>query len=219
MLKITASVISGIFDHAKAEAPMEVCGYLAEKEGVIVQQYKMKNMDASDVHFAMDPEEQFEAIRDMRAKGFELAAVYHSHPTTSAHPSPEDIRLAYDPDVSYVIVSLAGGSEVLKSFKIRDNRVEPEKIDIFQDSPSSRSEPVSDAGEEVFRDYRGVICPMNFVKVKIDLANMVTGQTLKVLLDDGAPIRNVPRSVADEEHEIVAQKKEGDHWSVIIKKS
>jgi sulfite reductase (ferredoxin) len=72
--------------------------------------------------------------------------------------------------------------------------------------------------EEVFRDYRGVACPMNFVKVKLDLAMMGSGQLLKVLLDDGEPIENVPRSVADEGHEIVKQKKENDFWSVFIRK-
>jgi sulfite reductase (ferredoxin) len=72
--------------------------------------------------------------------------------------------------------------------------------------------------EEVFRDYRGVACPMNFVKVKLALAMMTTGQKLKVLLDDGEPIENVPRSVADEGHKIVEQKKTDDYWAVLIRK-
>ncbi len=72
--------------------------------------------------------------------------------------------------------------------------------------------------KEVFRDYRGVACPMNFVKVKLDLAMMTTGQTLKVLLDDGEPMENVPRSVADEGHEILEQKKTDDYWAVRIRK-
>ncbi len=133
MLKITENIISGIIDHAKKDSPIEACGYLAEKEGVIIHQYRMKNADASDIHFSLDPEEQFDAVRDIRAKGFKLAAAYHSHPTTPARPSKEDIRLAYDPDISYVIVSLSDGSETLKSFKIRNNYVEPEKIEIVQD--------------------------------------------------------------------------------------
>jgi sulfite reductase (ferredoxin) len=139
MLKIAANVISGIISHAKNEAPIEACGYLAAKEGVIVQQYKMKNMDASKIHYSLDPEEQFEVLKDMRAKGFELAGVYHSHPTTLARPSKEDIRLAYDSDISYVIVSLANGTETLNSFKIRDNQVEPQKIDIVHKPSGSRS--------------------------------------------------------------------------------
>jgi len=47
---------------------------------------------------------------------------------------------------------------------------------------------------------------------------MTTGQMLRVLLDDGEPIENIPGSVIDEGHEIVEQKKTGDHWSVLIKK-
>ncbi len=83
------------------------------------------------------------------------------------------------------------------------------------DASDTRERP-ADNDEDVFKDYRGVACPMNFVKVKLDLANMATGQRLKVLLDDGEPIENVPRSVADEGHEILEQKKTGAYWSVLI---
>ncbi len=72
--------------------------------------------------------------------------------------------------------------------------------------------------EDVFRDYRGTVCPMNFVKVKVDLAKMSKGQTLKVLLDEGEPIDNVPRSVKLQGHEIVEVNNEGGHWSVVIRK-
>ena len=67
---------------------------------------------------------------DGEKKGFELAGVYHSHPTSPARPSQEDIKLAYDPDLSYVIVSLADWENPLKSFRIRDSQVEPEEIEI-----------------------------------------------------------------------------------------
>jgi len=136
MLKITENVISGIIAHAKRDAPVEACGYLAEKEGVIVHQYKMKNADASNEHFSLDPEEQFKALRDMQEKGFELAGVYHSHPASPARPSQEDIKLAYDPDLSYVIISLAEKDNILKSFKIKENEVEPEEIEIVEQKKS-----------------------------------------------------------------------------------
>lgn len=131
MVKIDATVISGMIAHAKKDAPIEACGYLAEKNGVIARQYKLKNTDASKDHFSLDPEEQFEAVRDMHDNGFKLAGVYHSHPTTPAHPSQEDIKLAYDPDLSYVIVSLAGMKASLNSFRIQNNQVKPEKIKII----------------------------------------------------------------------------------------
>jgi sulfite reductase (ferredoxin) len=68
------------------------------------------------------------------------------------------------------------------------------------------------------RDYRGVACPMNFVKVKLDLAKMKAGDRVKVLLDDGKPIENVPRSVAAEGHAILEQVQDGAHWSIVIEK-
>ncbi|MEQ1848566.1 MAG: sulfurtransferase TusA family protein, partial [Nitrospira sp.] len=49
-------------------------------------------------------------------------------------------------------------------------------------------------------DLRGVICPYNFVKTKLKLETLEQGQVLSVLLDDGDPIRNVPRSVQNEGH-------------------
>lgn len=70
----------------------------------------------------------------------------------------------------------------------------------------------------VFRDYRGTVCPMNFVKVKVDLSKMSKGDLLKVLLDDGQPIRDVPRSVSQQGHEVVETEKEGDHWLLTIRK-
>ncbi|MCP4399616.1 MAG: sulfite reductase subunit beta (hemoprotein) [bacterium] len=69
-----------------------------------------------------------------------------------------------------------------------------------------------------FKDYRGVACPMNFVKTKIDLATMESGHRLEIYLDDGAPIDNVPRSVEAEGHKILAQTRIGEYWSVLIEK-
>ena len=69
------------------------------------------------------------------------------------------------------------------------------------------------------KDYRGVACPMNFVKTKIDLATLKSGELLEVLLDDGEPIDNVPGSVKSEGHRIIKQTKIDNYWSVIIEKS
>jgi len=68
------------------------------------------------------------------------------------------------------------------------------------------------------KDYRGVACPMNFVKTKIDLATMKSGDILEVLLDDGEPIENVPGSVKMEGHKIIRQNKTDNYWSVTIEK-
>jgi proteasome lid subunit RPN8/RPN11 len=70
---------------------------------------------------------------DVRSKKMEILAVYHSHPATPARPSGEDIALAHDPDVSYVIISLAGSREDIRSFRIVDGIVEHEVIVVMDD--------------------------------------------------------------------------------------
>jgi [CysO sulfur-carrier protein]-S-L-cysteine hydrolase len=89
----------------------------------------MTNADQSNEHFMMDPREQFAVMKEMRGKGLEMLAIYHSHPESPARPSAEDIRLALTPNVSHVIVSLeVPNNPVLKSFRITAGRVEPEEV-------------------------------------------------------------------------------------------
>ncbi len=59
---------------------------------------------------------------------------------------------------------------------------------------------------------------MNFVKTKIDIATLESGDKLEVLLDDGEPVENVPGSVKMEGHKIIRQNKIDNYWSVIIEK-
>ena len=89
---------------------------------------------------------------------------------------------------------------------------------------TNENEQKSSAGEpgatspEVKKDFRGVMCPMNFVKTKIALTPMQSGQILEILLDDGAPIENVPGSVKNEGHTILSTEKVENYWKVLIKK-
>lgn len=89
---------------------------------------------------------------------------------------------------------------------------------------TSENEEKLSAGEaesispDVKKDFRGVMCPMNFVKTKIALTPMQSGQILEILLDDGAPIENVPGSVKNEGHTILSTEKVENYWKVLIKK-
>ncbi|HID12037.1 MAG TPA: M67 family peptidase [Candidatus Latescibacteria bacterium] len=56
----------------------------------------------------MDPKEQIDALKDIRRLGLEMVGIYHSHVASPAYPSKRDIKLAFYPEVSYVIVSLGG---------------------------------------------------------------------------------------------------------------
>ncbi len=128
MISIKQSIIDQIVAHARNELPNEACGYLAGDDGVVTHSYQLTNIDHSPEHFSFDPAEQFQTVRDARNKGLQIVANYHSHPATPARPSVEDIRLAYDPEISYLIISLASNQSDVKSFRIKDSIVEKEEI-------------------------------------------------------------------------------------------
>ena len=120
--------------HAKKEAPLEACGYLAAKDGMIAALYALTNIDKSGEHFSFDPKEQFAAVRDARTKGLEICAVYHSHPASPARPSEEDIKLAHDPQMLYLIVSLAQEREDVRAFRIKNKSVEPVALEVIDNA-------------------------------------------------------------------------------------
>ncbi|MDA3938880.1 MAG: M67 family metallopeptidase [Spirochaetia bacterium] len=130
MLKMKKDVYDDMITHAKDGFPLEVCGYLGEKDGIVSLICKMQNTDESNEHFTFDPAEQFEVVKKIRKDGHRASVVYHSHPETPSRPSEEDIRLAYDPNVSYIIVSLAESKPVVKSFRIKNLSVTLEEIEI-----------------------------------------------------------------------------------------
>ena len=81
------------------------------------------NLDASNEHFSMNPKEQFEAVKDMRANGYKLLGNFHSHPESPSRPSEEDKRLAYDSKVYYLILSLMDiENPVLNAFIIDEEK-------------------------------------------------------------------------------------------------
>ena len=132
-MKIKKAVVIEMINHAKKEMPLECCGYLAAEGSMVVASYALTNVDKSSEHFSFDPQEQFAVLRDVRSKGLEIIAVYHSHPASPARPSDEDIRLAHDPDKIYVIVSLAQVKEEVKAFKIKGQKAEPEILEVIYD--------------------------------------------------------------------------------------
>lgn len=125
-----------ILEHARTGLPNEACGLLGgytKEDGsqVITDVYLLRNVDESREHFSMDPKEQFAAVKDIRSKGRELLGNFHSHPESPSRPSEEDIRLAYDSKIHYLILSLMEeGNPVLNSFHIEKGAVTKETLEI-----------------------------------------------------------------------------------------
>jgi proteasome lid subunit RPN8/RPN11 len=67
----------------------------------------------------------------MRHNGLNLLAIYHSHPETPARPSQSDIRLAYDPEPRYVLVSLQQRDKPdVRAYRIVEGGVIEEAVEI-----------------------------------------------------------------------------------------
>ena len=60
-------------------------------------------------------------------------------------------------------------------------------------------------------NLRGVACPINFVKTKVRLETLNEGQVLELIIDDGEPMLNVPRSIKEEGHRIIKVEKLSDN--------
>ena len=123
VLKLKKSDYDKMLKHCKDGLPNESCGLLAGTvEGevkTVTKIYLLTNIDASNEHFSMDPKEQFAALKDARANGVEIIGNFHSHPESPSRPSEEDKRLAYDPGIEYLILSLQEADHpVLKVFGI-----------------------------------------------------------------------------------------------------
>lgn len=130
-LKIPREVVDKIIFRAKNELPDEACGYLLGKEDTVEAEYVMTNADHSPEHFSFLPQEQFAAVRYARSLNLSVIANWHSHPSSPSRPSQEDIRLAYDSEIAYFILSLASDPPVLNAFAIKDAKVEKLTLNII----------------------------------------------------------------------------------------
>lgn len=123
--------------HAREKLPNEACGLIAGNdhgdERVIEKVYDLTNTDASREHFSLDPREQLQAVKDMRARGLKPLGNWHSHPETPSRPSREDIRLAYDSKASYLILSLMEETPVLHSFHVENGEARREPLEILDE--------------------------------------------------------------------------------------
>ena len=130
MAHLSKKIYSQLIDHAKTGYPNEACGLLASsKTGQMDYFFPMRNVDEASISYFMDPKEQLQVFKKMRELGVELRGIFHSHVASEAFPSQKDVRLAFYPDVSYLIVSLQDiDRPVLRSFRIQDEKIQEEDL-------------------------------------------------------------------------------------------
>jgi tRNA 2-thiouridine synthesizing protein A len=65
-------------------------------------------------------------------------------------------------------------------------------------------------------DITAETCPMTYVRTRLALDAMETGQVLLVRLKGEDPLRNVPRAAADQGHELLDLLEQPDGTQVLV---
>jgi len=122
MITLQSSQRDQILAYARAADPAECCGLIGGGEKSATSIYPLRNIAPNtNTSYEAAPEDLFSAQRQMRERGEELLAIYHSHPRSSEPaPSQTDVRLAYYPQAVYFIIGLAGPTPVMRSFRISE---------------------------------------------------------------------------------------------------
>lgn len=118
-LALPRVAVNRLLAAAQARPGEEVCGFVVRTaDGCSVR--PVTNVADDPVRrFEMDPQGMIDAFRHAREDGEEILAIYHSHPTGPATPSALDRRLAYYPELPYLVISLGTrGVLELRAFQL-----------------------------------------------------------------------------------------------------
>ena len=71
---------------------------------------------------------------------------------------------------------------------------------------------------EPLLDITQNVCPMTFVRVKLEMECMAPGERLRIRLTQGEPLENVPRSLQEEGHVVVSIEPDGPFFILTVQK-
>ena len=125
MLRIEKQHADEMIAHSLEDDPNDCCGILAGKDAAATRLYRITNTAHSPYRYLMEPQEQFNAMRDWESNDWDALAFYHSHTHSPAYPSATDVRMAQESgwlDVYYILVSLEDkANPQIKAFHIMDD--------------------------------------------------------------------------------------------------
>jgi tRNA 2-thiouridine synthesizing protein A len=68
-------------------------------------------------------------------------------------------------------------------------------------------------------NIKGLVCPITFVRSKLALEKVGSGQVLEIILDYPEASRSVPRSMQEQGHEVISVEKINEtDWRLLIRK-
>jgi proteasome lid subunit RPN8/RPN11 len=136
-LRLREDQVSAMLGHLRSVYPAEGVGLLATAAGddAVRRLFPIRNIASLPrVRFEGDPLELLDAFLEIERAGWRLGAIYHSHPSSPAWPSAEDLRQARYPSALTLIVSLMRPERPeLKLFTLEDGRIDERPLLIGDD--------------------------------------------------------------------------------------
>jgi proteasome lid subunit RPN8/RPN11 len=131
-VKISQQLIDEMVAHSREDLPNECCGMVGGSGEEATTVIRVANSAASPLRYEMDPQEQYNALKEIEDGGGELLAIYHSHTKSAAYPSQTDVNQAVAwPEQIYVIVSLAEEDAAdVKAYLLKDLKIADVNLDV-----------------------------------------------------------------------------------------
>ena len=133
-LELTQPHWQAMLEHILRNLPEEACGFVAgtplqDRPGWASQAVlPVANALHSPIRYRLEPHEHLAAFEQMDRQSWELAAIFHSHPTGPDHPSATDIAESHYPGTTYLIWSPRHGEWVCKAYLIQDQAYQEAKL-------------------------------------------------------------------------------------------
>ena len=126
MIYIPSGLLKVIIDEAETSAPKECCGLLIgrdweedeQNDGQVITRIAPSlnvTKGEAETSFEIDPKLRFDLMREIKETNKRIIGVYHSHPNNSSQPSKRDLAQAWEPDLTWLIVSVIDKQAVLTS--------------------------------------------------------------------------------------------------------
>jgi [CysO sulfur-carrier protein]-S-L-cysteine hydrolase len=117
-IEIPRDVHDAMVAHCVRESPLECCGILGGISPRVSSLHPLRNDLASETRYNADARDLIEAHIDLRQRGAEILAIYHSHPRWEAVPSKTDLADNHYGLVPRIIISLSGLSPEVRVWEL-----------------------------------------------------------------------------------------------------
>ena len=132
MIQIPEPIYHRMIEHAKKEKPLECCGILSGRGKTVEKAFELQNTEGSAIRYSISPQDQLKVFEEMEKECMEMIAIYHSHPDTIPFPSETDVKMAFYPEVSSIIISLQEeNNPLVKGFLIKEEAIYLEEIEMI----------------------------------------------------------------------------------------